>query len=170
MIKRRLYFLLPDSEHTKVVVNDLLNADIDKRQIHAIAGHGVDPDRLPVETKRLSPDNGARIESILWSGSLVLFFIALISFIVLLMSQTGGYWWLIPVSIMMLTFVAGRVFVTRIPNVHLAEFQDAMRHHEILLIIDLPYRQILEIEDLVHKLHPEAIVSGVGWSPGTLQF
>lgn len=169
MIKRRLYFLLPDIEHTEMVVQDLITTGISKKQMYAIAGQGVDPDGLPVDPMELSPDKDARIESIFWIGNLVLFVIAFASLIILLMSPMDGYWWLLPALIMMLTFVGGLEFATRIPNEHLAEFHDAMRHYEILLMIDVPLRQVSRVENLVHKKHPEAVVSGVGWRSGTLQ-
>jgi hypothetical protein len=40
---------------------------------------------------------------------------------------------------------------------------DAMRHGELLLMVDVPVWRVERVEALVHKHHPEAVVGGVGW-------
>jgi hypothetical protein len=71
---------------------------------------------------------------------------------------------LLPVGIMLVAFLAGLGFTSRVPNVHLGEFRDALRHAEILLMVDVPVQQVARVEDRVHRRHPEAAVGGVGWS------
>ena len=41
-MKRRLYFLLPDTEHTRAVVNDLKVFGINTDTMHTLAKPGVD--------------------------------------------------------------------------------------------------------------------------------
>lgn len=46
-MKRRFYFLLPDTSHASAVVEELEQNGIDRRHIHAIAGQGSDAGDLP---------------------------------------------------------------------------------------------------------------------------
>jgi hypothetical protein len=169
MMKRRLYFLLPDTEHARAVVSELEAHGIERRFMHAIAGRGGDVDDLPVASRMQRNDLGARIEQYLWGGNLVLFFLALIVLVMLAVSSVPLWWLLLPAGIMLVSFLTGLEFVMHTPNVHLAEFQSAMQHREILLMIDVPAGRVAEVEETVHRRHPEAITGGVGWSVDALQ-
>jgi hypothetical protein len=162
-MKRRLYFLLPDNAHARVVVKELESRGIERKFMHAIAGRGGNTSGLPGTSQMQRNDGGAVIERYLWGGNLALFFMALIALVVLALLPLG-WWWLLPAGIMLVSFLTGLEFVMRTPNVHLAEFQSAMHHREILLMIDVPARQVAEVEEVVHRRHPEAIAGGVGWS------
>jgi hypothetical protein len=169
MMKRRLYFLVPDTGHARAVVNDLEAWGIEPKFMHAIAGHGGDVSGLPVASQMQRDDLGARIERFLWGGNLVLFFMALIALVALALLPLSWWWLLLPAGIMLVSFLTGLEFIIHTPNVHLAEFQSAMRHREILLMIDVPTRRVAEVETLIHQHHPGAIAGGVGWSVDALQ-
>ena len=168
MIKRRLYFLSPDSEHARALVSDLESRGIERKSMHAIAGRGGELGGLPVASPTQRDDLGARIENYLWGGNLTLFFMALIVLVVLSLLQAPGFWLAIPASVMLVSFLLGLEFVLHVPNVHLAEFQSAMQHREILLMIDVPVWQVAKVEAMVHRNHPEAMAGGVGWSVDAL--
>jgi hypothetical protein len=123
-MKRRLYFLLPDTGHTQAVVNDLEFFGIKTGAMHVLAKPGVDLKGLPVATKRQRTDAGTRLETILWDGNLAIFFIALFALGAMAYMQLGWIWLLLPVAVMVVTFVMGIVFTSQIPNVHLSEFRD----------------------------------------------
>jgi len=163
-MKRRLYFLLPDNSHASAVVEELEQNGIDRRHIHAIAGQGSDAGGLPQSTPQQRGDMAARVEKIFWVGNLIVFFMALLLLIVMVLLQSGGIWVLLPAAIMLASFLAGVVFTSRVPNVHLDEFRDALRHAEVLLMVDVPVQQVARVENMVHRRHPEAAVGGVGWS------
>jgi hypothetical protein len=169
MMKRRLYFLLPDTEHARVVVSELEARGIERTFMHAIAGRGGDVSGLPVASQMQRNDLGARVERYLWDGNLALFFMALIALVVLALLPLPWWWLLLPAGIMLVSFLTGLEFVMHTPNVHLDEFRSAMRHREILLMIDVPAGQVAEVEEMVHRRHPEAIAGGVGWSVEALQ-
>jgi hypothetical protein len=114
-------------------------------------------------------DIGARLETVIWNGNLVLFILALITLAVLIMIDVSGFWLLVPASIMLTTFLAGVGFTKYIPNVHLSEFADALRHQEILLMVDVPEGQVARVGKLIHHNHPEAVAGGVGWHSNALQ-
>jgi hypothetical protein len=168
-MKRRLYFLLPDAEHARVVVSELEALGIKRNFMHAIAGRGGTVDGLPVASRRQRDDLGARLERYLWGGNLALFFLALIALVVFALLPLSWWWLLLPSGIMLISFLTGLEFIMHTPNVHLTEFQSAMRHREILLMIDVPVAQVAEVEETVHRRHPEAITGGVGWSINALQ-
>lgn len=159
---RRLFFLLPDTEHAQSVVNELVERGISTRYIHAIA-KGVDLKSLPRATRRQKADTTFRLERFIWNANLVLFVVALIAFISSLMSA-DLLWGAVSLLVMLVTFIAGEQFVVRVPDVHLSEFTDALSHGEVLLMIDVPAHRVAEIEDFVHHCHPEACVGGVGWA------
>ena len=163
-MKRRLYFLLPDNEHASTVVNELESRGIERKFMHAIAGRGSDTSGLPGTSQMQRNDGGAVIERYLWGGNLALFFMALIALLVLAFLPLAWGWLLLPAGVMLVSFLMGLEFVMHTPNVHLAEFQSAMHHREILLMIDVPARQVAEVEEVMHRRHPEAIAGGVGWS------
>ena len=161
-MNRRLYFLLPDRAHALSVVDELANEGIDTGNIHTLGGPGVQLDGLPAASPRQYNDSAGHLESFLWNANLISFFIALGIFFVLLATTGWNLWLLVPAVIMMANFLAGLRF-TRLPNTHLDEFRDAMAHGEILLMVDVPERQVASIENLVHQHHPEATVGGVSW-------
>ena len=159
---RRLFFLFPDEPHAQSVVDELLSRDIPERRIHAVA-RNIELKTLPQATRRQRNDTAFLIERLLWSANLVLFAIALGAFAYELVAGNYG-WSLLPLAVMAATFIAGEQFVVHVPNVHITEFNDALSHGEILLMIDVPYSRVAEIEDFIHHKHPEAAVGGVSWA------
>lgn len=162
-MKRRLYFLLPDTAHTRTVVEELETSGIERRHMHVIAAPDIDLEGLPAATGNQRTDPGARLEALLWDGNLILFFIAFLVLLAMALLTISWYWFLIPAAAMLITFLSGVEFTRRIPNVHLAEFTDALRHREILLMVDVSVGQVARVEELVHRNHPEAVTGGVGW-------
>ena len=112
MIKRRLYFLLPDTEHARLVVRELEARGIQRKFMHAIAGRGGEVSDLPVASPMQRNDLGARIERYLWGGNLALFFMALIALVVLALLSLPWWWLLLPAGIMLVSFLTGLEFGT----------------------------------------------------------
>ena len=165
---RRLYFLFPDSEHVVDAVDELLQAGIPKKHLHTIAGKGIDITKLPIANELQKKDRAALIEWIVWQLNLAIFFIALIVMLTMPL-WTEQYWMLVPLSIMLVTFLLGQRFTSKIPNVHLEEFRSAIKHGEILLMVDVPKSKVDNVEEIVHYHHPEAVVGGIGWTSNILQ-
>lgn len=163
MLYRRLYFLFPDAEHARGVSRELTQAGVDEQQIHAVARDDVDLSALPAATVRQRQDAAGRIESVAWNSNLALFAAAAVALLASLFLQS--LWLAIgALAVMAATFLGGAWFALRVPDVHLDEFREAMRHGEIVLMVDVPAKRVAEIENLVHRRHPEANVGGVGWS------
>ena len=159
---RRIFFLFPDEPHAQSVVDELLDRDIPRRRIHAVA-RNIDLKTLPQATKLQREDTAFFVERLLWGANLIVFAIALGTFAYTLFAGNYG-WSLLPLAVMAATFIAGEQFVVHLPNVHLSEFNDALSHGEILLMIDVPSGRVAEIEDFIHHKHPEAAVAGVSWA------
>ena len=169
IVERRLYFLLPDVARARTVVAKLESNGIERKYTHAIAAKGIDLEGLPLASSNQRMDLGSRLETIFWDGNLVLFFLALMALTILTLMNVSGFWLLVPAIIMLTTFIVGVGFTKYIPNVHLSEFVDALRHREILLMVDVPVGQVARVEKLVHSNHPEAVAGGVGWHIDALQ-
>ena len=159
---RRLFFLFPDETHAQSAVDQLINQNVAEHHMHAIA-HGVKLTSLPEATERQKKDTAFRIERFLWSANLLLFAVALIIMIATL-AAAEWFWFGFALALMLISFFAGQQFVVRIPDVHLTEFTDALSHGEILLMVDVSHFRVAEIENFVHKQHPEAAVGGVSWA------
>ena len=161
---RRLYFLLPSTASAQSLVGQLIQLGIARKRLHTVAGQGADISGLPPASSRQLHDVGASIESWLWESNLAAFFIALISLAVMLMLQVPWPWHVLPLAIMLLDFTLGLYFAIYIPNVHLQEFHQALKHREILLMVDVKISRVAEVEAFVHHHHPEAVVGGSGWN------
>ncbi len=159
---RRLYFLFPDTEHTARVVDELVQQGVARSEMHVVASPGIDTTMLPRMDPTTARQVSGQTEKRYWTANLILFFIALTGFAFFLL--VGAMVPAVVSGIVLVTsFLAGFLFVSRVPDVHLDEFTEALKHGEILLIVDVPKKRVAEIEDRVHRLHPEAVVGGVGW-------
>jgi len=163
-MKRRLYYLLPDTVHSTQLVSNLNRLGIKSKHIHAIANKETELSELPLSNVRQRKDLGKKIENWLWDADLILFFLALLSLFLMAIQQVPGWTLIIPISIMAVAFALAHYFVKHIPNVHLDEFCNALKHKEIILMIDVPLADIWEIQQMIKHNHPEAITGGVGWT------
>lgn len=168
-MRRRLYFVLPDSRIAATIVGELRDVGVDGSRM-GIASR--EPAQVGIyipgiHIQDATTDPGDRIERIVWDINLALFFIALLSLLAILAIQGPTLWLGIPLGIMLTCFIAGVRF-THVPNIHLREFGAALRHGELVLMVSVPRERVAEIEDLVHRHHPDAAVGGVGWSSDLL--
>lgn len=163
MLYRRLYFLFPDASHARRVTDELIQAGVGEQRIHAVARPEIDLGSLPGATVRQRQDAAERIEAVAWNSNLALFAVAALALLASL--GLGSLWLAIAALVVMAaTLLGGAWFALKVPQVHLGEFREAMAHGEIVLMVDVPPARVAEIEDLVHRRHPEAGVGGVGWS------
>jgi hypothetical protein len=162
VMNQRLYFLLPDREHAQDVISQLKERGVNTRQMHTLAGKGLSADGLPASKSILRDDLAGRLEFWGWRSNLALFFISALTLVAMLF-MNAGLWMLLPVCLMVISFLLGERF-THLPNTHLGEFADALKHGEILLMIDIPSERANEIEHSVQDRHPEAVAGGSSWN------
>lgn len=163
----RLYFLLPDADLARKVVDDLSDHNVPPVRIYAHCHNVLQLTRLPRASLRQRMDILRQIESLLWRADLLIFFVALLAFAATLIVGLS-LWTLLALLVMVLTFVAGDLFASHIPNVHLDEFSDALAHNEVLLMVDVEQHQVAEIEAQVEHHHPAAIAGGSSWTLGMM--
>lgn len=159
----RLYFLLPDANLARKVVNELSENDVPPSHIHAHCQTPALLSNLPRASLRQQHDVLHTVENLLWRAVLLLFAIALAVFIATLVSGIN-LWTLASLVVMAICFVSGNFFASYIPNVHLDEFADALAHNEVLLMVDVEQQQVATIELLVEQHHPAAVAGGSSWT------
>ena len=163
-MKRRLYFLFPDVAHAARAVQDLRHIGIRSQHMHTVARPDMDISTLPSANRAQRMDRNRQLENWLWDANLIVFFTALAALTVLVIFSTPSWGWAVPIGVMAICLALGIAFVRRVPNVHLNEFGDALSHGEILLMVDVPYRRVADVESRIQRLHPEAVAGGVGWT------
>lgn len=160
---RRLFYLLPDNNQAGKLAIDLeYDAAIKQHNIHAVARDAMQINGVDDVHNMNERDKDAVIEWWGWRINLAVFFIALLVFVVMLLWSPSS-WLIIPAVLMVGTFVIGLTFVLRLPNVHVDEFFPAMRHGEILMMVDVTTSQIYDVSRYIRQRHPEAITGGVCW-------
>lgn len=164
-MRRRLYFVLPDTASAKQTVNDLLLARIEDRHMHFLAKDGIPLDGLHEASILQKSDIVHGAESGIAVGG-VAGIVAGIA--VMIFPPTGASMQLVTVLI---TAVLGAIFgawvssmiASSVPNSRLREFEQEIEAGKILLMVDVPASRVAEIRELFGKRHPEA--SGRGQEP-----
>ena len=159
----RLYFLLPNEKLTQKIIPELYKYGIPKKNIHTIIRNKKATASLPFSTKWQRMDASQKIENYVWNTNLLIFFLSFICFIYFLFTNMDIPA-VISIIIMAVSFILGDVFAILIPKVHLGEFEHALNHGEVLLMIDTSKKHSANIEDLVTRNHPAAIAGGSCWS------
>lgn len=161
---KRLYFVLPDHDSAKQLVDDLLLARIEERHIHVIAREGVEFEDLPSASLTQSSDFAQGIEKGLAAGGAtgMLAGLVAITFPPLGLALGGG-------AVLLTTTLLGAgiggwtggLVSLNVPNSHLRTFEHALAEGKLLMIVDVPKDRVDEVCDLVHGKHPEAAHGGL---------
>ena len=163
-MKRRLYFLFSDTGQARTAVADLAGLGVDPGHMHVLARPGVDLSGLPPATERQRRDMLKRLEMTIWNGNLALFGIAFAGlFLAAVFGSVIGV--LLAAAVMIASFVSGALFTLRLPTIHLDEFHEAIRHGELLLMVDVSRDCVEDVEELMRRRHPEAVTGGSVWTP-----
>lgn len=162
-MRRRLYYLLPDKIHAEQMSKDLKHIEIPVADIHAISKNQQALEFINDTHSMNETDRDYFIEWFLWRANLITFFLALAILVIMLLINTS-YWLLLPISVMVLTFALGVIFAMKIPHVHFNEFSPALKHGEVLMMIDVPKSNVGVLSQILHKRHPEAVAGGVSWT------
>jgi hypothetical protein len=167
----RLFFLVPDPNSAKQIVDELLLARVEARHIHAIAKgtpmQGV-PEATLVQTSDLIP---ALERGVAAGGAtgLIAGLIA-VAFRAAGLALGGG-------AVLAITLVGagfGALMSTMvgigIPSSRLEQFQKAIEKGDLLMMVDVSKARVDEIQTLVTKRHPEAMLAGARSRAGTEPF
>ena len=162
-MRRRLYVICPDLQAAQQTMNDLLLARIDERHIHVLATRGAPMDGLNEANVLQRSDlvHGAEVGLVLGGIGGVL-----LGVLLLLMPPAGLKLQLVTVLI---TALGGALFGTwasslvaaSVPNTKLLAFAKDIEAGKYLMMVDVPFRRVEEIQKLLRKRHPEDKDGGV---------
>jgi hypothetical protein len=162
LMRRRLYFILPNIESARSMLREMLLARIECRHIHFLSRRGSLPDDLPEATVLQKTDivHGAQLGIAIGAivgaiaGTLVVFFPpegVTLKFITILGVAIGGAFfgaW------------ASSMVASSVPNSRLKAFERDIESGSVLMMVDVPMRRVQEVCELVTSRHPEAANRG----------
>ncbi|MEN8130607.1 MAG: DUF1269 domain-containing protein [Pseudomonadota bacterium] len=159
---RRIYFLVPDHDTTKTIVDELLLARIEERHIHVIAKEGAPMDELPEATFLQKSDFVPALERGMTLGGAT----GIVAGLVAMTFPPAGL--VLGGGAVLAIALAGAgvgawlssMIGISLPNSCLKKFEDAIEQGEFLMVVDLPKERREEIDELVKQHHPEADIGG----------
>lgn len=157
---RRLYFLLPNLELTRKVVDDLLLARIDERHIHVIASEGTKLGDLPEASLAQKSDFVPAMERGVALGGATGVLAGLAALAMPGVVIAGGA--MLAMGLLgagMGAWLGGMIGMDA-ENTHIKKFHSAIEKGEVLVLVDVPKDRVGEIEELVKKHFPDTEFEG----------
>jgi len=161
---RRLYFLIPNIDSAKTIVDELLLARIEARHIHVAAAdhHALTAAHLPEANLLQESDFVPAVERGLAIGGAtgILAGIAAVTIPGAALALGGGA--ILGIGLAgagVGAWVSGMIGISA-PSTRLKEFESAIEKGELLMMVDVAKSRVEEITDLVRKHHPEAHIEG----------
>ena len=159
---RRLYFLVPNVEHTSKIVDELLLARVAEKNIHVIAKEGTPLSNLPEARLSQKSDLVPALEKGLALGGIT----GIIGGVIAVTIPPAGI--VLGGGAILASALAGAgigawmssMIGVDVTNSQLSEFEEAIKGGEILMMVDVSKDRVEEIDDLVKKHHPEAEIEG----------
>ena len=161
-MRRRLFFILPDVDSAKRTADDLLLARVEDRHMRFLAKRGtaLEPLHEAGYLDKTDMVHGAMVGLAL--GGIIG---TLLGALVVAYPPDGTHPKLVTVLIGMLVGAPLGAWMASmagaaVPNSRLKQFQAEIEAGRVLLMIDVPFRRVAEITDLVVSRHPEAAPRG----------
>ena len=162
-MRRRLYFMVPDTRGARQIRDELLLARIGDKHIHVMARDGVSLDGLHEASILQKSDfvHGAETGLAVGGG------IGIIAGLVAVFFPPAGVD--LQLVTILLTALIGAAFgawaasmvASSIPNSRLKAFESAITAGHVLMMVDAPSGRVDEIRKLIAAHHPEAMSSGI---------
>jgi hypothetical protein len=157
-MRRRLYFVLPDSDTAQRIFRELLLARIDDRHIQLLARDDSRLDDLPRADLWHRSDLMHGMAQGLFIGGLTGIVVG--AAIVIFPPQgmaigAGAVLGLAMLGAVFGSWVSGLIGFD-VPNTQLRRFEPDLRAGRILLMVDVPKHRAAEVEDLIHSHYPDA--------------
>lgn len=160
---RRLYFLVPDTDSAKKIVDELLLARVEERHIHLIAKDhsALEREHLPEASLLEESDFVPALERGVAVGGAT----GLVAGVAALLLPTGliiGGGAVLATSLLGAgagAWISSMIGISA-PNSRLKRFEEALAEGQILMLLDVPKSRVNEIGALVKEHHPEAHVEG----------
>lgn len=159
---RRLYFLVPDIETAKAIVDELLLARIEERRIHVLAREGTPMGDLPEARLSQKSDLVPALERGLAIGGAagILAGIVAVTFPPAGLVLGGGAILATGLTGAGVGALMSSMIGVDIPNTRLKQFQQAIESGKLLMMVDVGKERVKEIEDKIKQHHPDAEVHG----------
>ena len=159
---KRLYFLLPDAETAKGIVDELLLKRVAEHHIHLVAREDTMLKDLPKASLTHRTDLIPALERGLTLGGATgaVAGLVAVSFPPLGLALGGGA--ALGIALLGSGFGAwaSAMLGVSTPNSQLKQFQEDIQNGKLLMMIDIPASRVEEIEQLIKSHHPEANVEG----------
>ncbi len=160
---RRLYFMIPDVQSAKTIVDELLLARIEERHIHLVAKDHteLEKEHLPEASVLQESDFIPALERGLAVGGAT----GLVAGLAAVILPTGlilGGGAVLGTSLLgagLGAWVSSMIGISA-PNTQLKRFEEEIESGQILMLIDVPKSRADEISELVRQHHPEAHIEG----------
>ena len=159
---RRIYFLSPDIEITKRIVDDLLLARIEERHIHVVAKRGTELEDLPEANLLQKSDFVPAVERGLALGGSAGALAGLVA-IALPPASTvlaGGVLLGSALAGAGVGAWAGSLIGVSTPSSRIKQFEEAIEAGHLLVLADVPKNRVAEIEARIKKHLPEVDIEG----------
>ena len=159
---RRIYFLSPDVETTKRIVDDLLLARIEERHIHVVAKRGTELEDLPEANLLQKSDFVPAVERGLALGGSAGALAGLVA-IALPPASTvlaGGVLLGSALAGAGVGAWAGSLIGVSTPSSRIKQFEEAIEAGRLLVLADVPKDRVAEIEARIKKHLPECDIEG----------
>lgn len=161
---RRLYFLIPDVDSAKTIVDELLLARIEERHMHIAAAdhHALTEAHLPEAGLLQESDFVPAVERGVAIGGAtgILAGIAAVALPGVGLALGGGAILGIGLAGAGVGAWLSSMIGISAPSTRLKEFESAIEKGSLLMMVDVPKVRVEEITELVKKHHPEAEVEG----------
>lgn len=159
---RRLYFLLPDVDSARAVVQDLLINRVEERRIHLLARRGTPLEDLPQTSVAQRTDLLPALERGVAVGGATGALAGLVAVAVPPAGLVLGGGAVLAMALAGAGFGAWASTLLGIstPNSQIRQFEEAIERGEILMMVDVHKERVQEIENLVRTHHPEAEIGG----------
>ena len=161
---RRLYFLLPNVDSAKIIVDELLLARVEERHMHIAAAdhHALVEAHLPEANLLQESDFVPAVERGLAIGGAtgILAGIAAVAIPGVGLALGGGAILGIGLAGAGVGAWLSSMIGISAPSSRLTEFEEAIKQGSLLMMVDVPKSRVDEITDLIKTHHPEAHVEG----------
>ena len=159
---RRLYFLIPDTDSAKVIVDELLLARIEERHIHIAAAdhHVLTEANLPEANLLQESDFVPAVERGLAVGGATGVLAGIAAVAIPGVGLAGGA--ILGIGLAgagVGAWVSSMISISA-PSSRLTEFEKAIEAGQLLMMVDVPKERVDDISTLVRSHHPEAHIEG----------
>ena len=161
---RRLYFLVPNLDSAKDIVDELLLARIEQRHIHITAANhqAVINANLPGASLLQESDFVPAVERGVAIGGATGILAGIAAVIIPGAGLALGGGAILGIGLAgagVGAWLSGMIGISA-PSTRLKEFEDAIEHGNLLMMVDVPKAKVEETTAMITKHHPEVHIEG----------